>query len=138
MARLRRRSWFPRVALLAMTALLWSQFALASHDACLDARGNPAIPGATGAVHEHDHGHDCDPPPADDALCTAHCSEGGLSADSARVPPVPPLLAGASLPWFTVAEVIDGALGVAPPWADAPPRSGWHRPMAHPAALLLI
>lgn len=136
MVRLRRRRWFQRIALTAMTALLWSQVALAGHAGCLDAAGNPPVPGAMG-VHQG-HGHDCDPAPAGAALCTAHCSEGDLSADSARVPPVPPLLAGAWLPWFTVAEVVDDVPVVTSAWVDSPPRSGWHRPTAHPAALLLI
>ncbi len=121
-----------------MTALLWSQVALAGHAGCLDAAGNPTIPGAMGAHHDHDHGHDCDPAPAGDALCTAHCTEGDISADSARIPPVPPLLIGTWLPWFAVAEVVHGVPAVTSLWVDSPPRSAWHRPTAHPAALLLI
>lgn len=139
MIRRRHRNWFQRTALLAMVALLWSQFALAGHGGCLDLPGTPAAVAAD-ADTRHDHGHGCDAElsSADKALCSAHCSEGDVSADSGRIPPVPPLIVGAWLSWFTVAEVADGALGVTSTWVDSPPRPAWHRPTAHPAALLLI
>ena len=140
MIRRRHRNWFQRTALLAMVALLWSQFALAGHGGCLDLPGTPAAAVAAGADTRHDHGHGCDAElaSADKALCSAHCSEGDVSADSGRIPPVPPLIVGAWLSWFTVAEVADGGHGVTSTWVDSPPRPAWHRPTAHPAALLLI
>ncbi len=88
MARLRHRKWFQRTILLAMAALLWSQLALAGHGGCLDLAGT-----SMAAVADTRHGHDCESkvPSADKALCDTHCNEGGISADSGRIPPIPPL-----------------------------------------------
>jgi hypothetical protein len=44
MVRIRHRNWFQRTALLAMAALLWSQFALAGHGECLDLPGTVSFP----------------------------------------------------------------------------------------------
>lgn len=135
MVRLRHRNWFQRTALLAMAALLWSQFALAGHGDCLTLPGTPAAFAA--ADTRHDHGHDCDiePPSANQALCDAHCTQGDLSADSGRIPAIPPLFVGAWLAGFAIA---DGAPSARSTRVDTPPRPSWHRPTAHPAALLLI
>ena len=150
MARLRHRKWFQRTAFLAVLALIWSQFALASHGACLDAVGPPAaVAAATDTGHAHMHGHahahapghhchDVESPSSNPPLCDAHCAEDDISADSSRIPPVPPLLAGAWLPWFAVAGIADGVPVAASTLVDSPPRPAWHRPTAHPAALLLI
>jgi len=138
LARFRHRNWSRRTALLAVVALLWSQFALASHGGCLGLPDTPASAAATDAHHAHGHDCDSDLTSASKALCVAHCSDGGISADSGRIPSVPPQLFGAWLPWFAVAEVADGVPAVASTCVDSPPRSGWHRPTAHPAALLLI
>lgn len=139
MIRRRHRSWFQRTVLLAMAALLWSQFALAGHGGCLDLPGATTAEGADAyAQHDPNHGCDADRPSADTALCAAHCNEGGISADSSRIPPVPPLIVSAWLSWFTVAQTADAGPGVSSAWVDSPPRPAWHRPTAHPAALLLI
>ena len=139
MIRRRHRNWFQRTALLAMAALLWSQFALAGHGGCLDLPGATTAEGADAyAQHDPNHGCDADRPSADTALCAAHCNEGGISADSSRIPPVPPLIVSAWLSWFTVAQTADAGPGVSSAWVDSPPRPAWHRPTAHPAALLLI
>ena len=140
MARLRHRKWFQRTVLLAMAALLWSQFALAGHGECLDLPGSPAALVTAASDARHNHGQDCDAllPSASKALCDAHCTEGDISADSGRIPPVPPLLAGAWHPWFAVADVANGSQVATSPWVDSPPKPAWHRPTAHPAALLLI
>ena len=139
MIRRRHRNWFQRAALLAMAALLWSQFALAGHGGCLDLPGATTAEGADAyAQHDPNHGCDADRPSADTALCAAHCNEGGSSADSSRIPPVPPLIVSAWLSWFTVAQTADAGPGVSSAWVDSPPRPAWHRPTAHPAALLLI
>jgi len=136
MVRLRHRNWFQRAVILAMAALLWSQVALAGHGGCLDLPGTPtAVAAAADTRHVHDHGCDAELPSADKALCGAHCSDGDISADSGRIPPVPPLFVGAWVSWFAIA---DDGLGVTPTWVDSPPRPAWHRPTAHPAALLLI
>ncbi len=138
MARLRHRQWFQRTALLVMAALLWSQFALASHGGCLDLPGPSAAGAAADACHSHGHDHDAELPSADKALCDVHCTEGDVTADGGRTPLVPPLFAGAWLPWFTVADIADGVPVATSNWVDSPPRPAWHRPTAHPAALLLI
>lgn len=138
MARFRHRNWFQRTVFLAVAALLWSQFALAGHGGCLDLpRTSDAV--AAAADMSHDHGHGCDsllPSAGGKALCAEHCSEGSISADSGRIPPVLPLLVGASL--FSFAVVADGGPGITSTCVDSPPRVRWHRPTAHPAALLLI
>ena len=140
MARLRHRNWFQRTVLLAMTALLWSQFALASHGGCLDLTGSPDAFVAAATDSRHDHGHGCDAllPSASKALCDAHCTEGDLSADSGRIPSIPPLLIGTWLSWFMVAGIADAPPSVTSTWVNSPPRPAWHRPTPHPAALLLI
>src|SRR3546814_3723245 len=83
MARLRHRNWFKRTVLLAMAALLWSQFALAGHGACLGIPGTPAAFAAAAPDVRHDHGHGCDAeiPSASEALCSAHCTEGDLRSE---------------------------------------------------------
>ena len=139
MARLRHWKWFQRTAFLAMAALLWSQFALAGHDGCLSLP-DPSSEVAAAADTRHGHGHDCNAelPSASKSLCDAHCTENDVSADSGRTPTVPPLFAGAWLPWLAVAGIADGVPVAASTWIDSPPRPAWHRPTAHPAALLLI
>lgn len=138
MARLRHRKWYRRTALLAAVALLWSQFALASHADCLKILAPTASAEAMAAGHGH--GCDAEVPPADKPLCDAHCAGDNVSTDSGRLAPVPPLFAGAWLPWFPVAAMVDGAaVAVATSaWIHSPPRPAWHRPTSHPAALLLI
>ncbi|PBS12632.1 hypothetical protein CMZ82_08585 [Lysobacteraceae bacterium NML93-0792] len=139
MIRRRHRSWFQRTALVAMAALLWSQFALAGHGGCLDLPGTPtAVGAAADTFHEHGHGCDAELPSSDKTLCVAHCSEGSISADSGRIPPVPPLIIGALFSWFVIAEAADSGPGVTSTWVDSPPRPAWHGPTAHPASLLLI
>lgn len=140
MVRIRHRNWFQRTALLAMAALLWSQFALAGHGECLDLPGTPAALVAAATDTQHDHGHGCDAelPSASKALCDEHCTAGDISADSGRIPSIPPLLVGAWLSWFADAGIADAAPGATSTWVDSPPRPAWHRPTAHPAALLLI
>jgi len=140
MARLRHRKWFQRTVLLAMAALLWSQLALAGHGECLDLPGSPAALVTAASDARHGHGHDCDAllPSASKALCDAHCTEGDISANSGRIPPVPPLLAGDWHSWVAVADAADGSHVATSIRVDSPPRPAWHRPTAHPAALLLI
>ena len=140
MIRRRHRSWFQRTVLLAMAALLWSQFALAGHGECLDLPGSPAALVTAASDARHNHGQDCDAllPSASKALCDEHCTAGDISADSGRIPSIPPLLVGAWLSWFADAGIADAAPGATSTWVDSPPRPAWHRPTAHPAALLLI
>ena len=135
MARLRHRKWFQRTILFAMAALLWSQLALAGHGGCLDLAGT-----SMAAVADTRHGHDCESkvPSADKALCDTHCNEGGISANSGRIPPIPPLFVGAWLPWFSAAQFLDGLPAATSARVEFPPKPAWHRPTVHPAALLLI
>src|SRR5690606_8685458 len=129
MTRLRHRHWNQRIVILAMAALLWSQFALAGHGGCLDLPAPVAVATATatatatGTLHDHGHGHDCDGAlsPVDQALCAAHCSEGGISADSGRLPTVQPLCVGTWLPWIAAGEGVAGGPGLTS-IANAPPR----------------
>lgn len=139
MIRLRHRNWYQRTVLLAMAALLWSQFMLAGHG-CMDLPSAPGAFIAAASDRQHDNSDGCDAKPslASKALCDAHCTEGELSADNGRIPSIPPLIAGTWLSFFAVARVADATPGVTPTWVDTPPRAAWHRPTAHPAALLLI
>lgn len=122
-----------RIAIFAMLALLWSQTALAWHGMCA-----AEAPQAAQTMSMQGHGSDCHqaPPPADDGdgLCAAHCDQDAPSPDTARVPVLP------ALPALVPAFV--SALTPREPATlrrvDSPPPIAWHRPTAHPAALLLI
>ncbi|WP_429913957.1 IS1 family transposase, partial [Klebsiella pneumoniae] len=69
----------------------------------------------------------------DPALCLAHCSQGDASSDVARVPAVPALPAMAPVALALVSRLEPHRAPLL--HALAPP--SWHRPTAHPAALLL-
>lgn len=122
-----------RIALVAIAALLWSQFALAAHAGCLMAPVH--VPPAS--VAALDHHCDGDAPSPDQPLCLAHCSQGDVSPDSARIPPVPPMLAAPAIPMFSMLVIAHSPIGDAVR-IDASPPASWHRPTPHPAALLLI
>ena len=128
---LRRRTAL-RIALVAVAALLWSQQVLAGHAACLMHASN-----STELVAQHD-GCEEAPAPSADPVCTAHCSHGEASAEGMRLPSVPPLLAAVAIPFVSIIVLApdrdDGVL----PRVDSSPPPSWHRPTAHPAALLLI
>jgi len=117
-----------------MLALLWSQSALAWHAMC-----TAQLPTTVAQVMPMaSHGSDCHqaPQPADAGawLCAAHCDQTVPSPDTARVPALP------ALPALVPAFV--SALFPREPATlrrvDSPPPIVWHRPTAHPAALLLI
>ena len=129
-----RRRLRLRIALVAIVALLWSQLVLAGHGDCLMGLA-PATPPAAAVM---DHGCDTPVPAPDQPVCAAHCSHGDMSADIGRIPPVPPMLAVPAIPLMWVAVLADGAARGAPPEVDLRPPVSWHRPTAHPAALLLI
>lgn len=114
--------------------MLWSQFALAIHPGCLMADATVAH---AGAVHAHE-GCGGQAPSPDGVMCTVHCDQERVSPDSARVPPVHPL-PGLPEPPSTVAFATrSGPVVVARTQAATAPPCSWHRPTAHPAALLLI
>ena len=122
-----------RIALFAIVALLWSQFALAGHADCLMG----AVQAPSSSVTAMDHHCDGDAPNPDPPLCLAHCRQGDVSPDGARIPPVPPMLAAPAIPLLSMIVIADGpeddAIRI-----DASPPASWHRPTPHPAALLLI
>jgi hypothetical protein len=131
MIRFRRRRLRVRIVLIAIVALLWSQLVLARHADCL-------LMAAPAAVLAVDHGCDGPMPSFQQPVCAAHCSHGDVSADSGRVPPVPPMLAAPGIPLISVAVVASDGESRATSRTDRPPPVSWHRPTAHPAALLLI
>lgn len=135
MKRFRRRPIRARIAIFAVLALLWSQVVLAGHPACsmgfmaLAELGTVAQPAGEGAHGCHDQAI-----PADEAVCTSHCGQSSLSSDVARVPDVPALPAAIPVAVITFAFLPSHSrrhIGLPPPVS-------WHRPTAHPAALLLI
>lgn len=134
MLRSLRPRWRARIALVAMVALLWSQFALAAHAGCLMMLSQATL--AEVAAMEHD----CEAkmPSPEQPVCAAHCSQGDASAESGRVPPVPPMLAMPAVPLISIAMIASGVDGGVPARTYLPPPRSWHRPTAHPAALLLI
>lgn len=135
MKRFRRGRLRRRVSLLALVALLWSQLAFAAHGFCIfPAMALPAasIEQAGQPSCEHEA-----PPPAErtqHTICLAHCSQGGITSDVARVPPVPALPAMPSV----ALDVTVHSAPVVPAVMHGPSPPSWHRPTPHPAALLLI
>jgi len=133
MKRFRRRPMRARFAVLAMAGLLWSQLALAAHPLCsMAALAMSELALATTAA-EHGCHHE-ETPSTDKTLCLAHCSQGDQTNDVARVPVLPALpptapIAIASFVFLPTDPALHPGL---------PPPVSWHRPTAHPAALLLI
>ena len=132
MKRSRHRPARARFAILATVGLLWSQLVLAGHPLCSMAA--MAMPEMVVAMEGAENGcHHEEMPAIDDALCAAHCSQGDQTNDVARVPVIP------ALPPAPVAFAFFVFLPADPaPHSGLPPRASWHRPTAHPAALLLI
>jgi hypothetical protein len=131
MNRPRHRRLRARLSILAIVALLWSQVLLAGHPACSMAAmalADITVPAAA------DHGCHHQGPATESAICEAHCSQGDLSSDVGRIPPIP---ASAPALAIEIASITTLETGRAP-WAEAPPPLSWHRPTAHPASLLLI
>lgn len=132
----RRRPLHARIAIFAMLALLWSQLVLAGHPAC--SMGFMALAKIEAVSSQVDDGdsHDChhESDPQADPLCAPHCGQATLSSDIARIPDLPPL--PAAIPAALATFVVLPANPIRHP-ALHPPVS-WHRPTAHPAALLLI
>lgn len=127
----RRRRMSVRFAILALLALLWSHAALAGHVACsLGSMAQAALAAATTAVD-----HDCHKDtPAAETVCVAHCDQDSRSSDVARVPGVPALPAVIPPAVSAIACLPNDPVRQRP----MPPSASWHRPTAHPAALLLI
>jgi len=131
MSRSRRQRLRARLSIVMIVALLWSQFALAVHSVCAVADLSHAATTAAEPIQP-----DCHPPapPAESAVCSAHCSQGDQSSDVGRVPLVP-ALAVASVSGFSVIVIVPMQQSS---YAELPPPVSWHRPTAHPASLLLI
>ena len=133
----RHRQMRARFALLAMIGLLWSQLVLAEHPLCpREAMAMPemAVAMVDAEVVGAENGcHPAEMPATEDALCAAHCSQGDQTNDVARVPMIP------ALPPAPVTFAVFVLLPADPaPHSGLPPPVSWHRPTAHPAALLLI
>lgn len=126
-----RRYLRARLSMLAIVALVWSQFVLASHPAgwVLAMASAEAI--APMAVESECH-HPT--PAAESTLCMAHCSQGHQSSEVGRVPPVPALMAALAA---GIASIV-ALEGRRSAFAELPPPASWHRPTSHPASLLLI
>lgn len=129
----RRRRLRARLSFLAALALLWSQLAFAAHPGCLAIPDHDPMPATTTAMAGCAH----EAPPPEEPVCQSHCSQGDLSSDVARVPAVPPLPALLATSWIA-AIVPTGSAGHPVTAVESPPPVSWHRPTAHPAALLLI
>ncbi|TWI11493.1 hypothetical protein [Aerolutibacter ruishenii] len=132
----RRRPLHVRIAIFAMLALLWSQVVLAGHPACSMGFMALAQIDAVSAQMGESGSHDChdESGPQADPACPTHCGQATLSSDIARVPDLPPL--PAAIPAALATFVILPASPIRHP--ALPPPVSWHRPTAHPAALLLI
>lgn len=127
----RRRRLRARIAILATIGLLWSQFVLAGHPACSLAVMAMAELDAPAAAEPSCHQQ---APATDEALCAAHCAKGEQTNDVARIPSLPSLPATTVISLTAVCE----ARGFSSIHLERPPPVSWHRPTAHPAALLLI
>lgn len=129
----RRRPTYARFAILAIIGLLWSQLVLAAHPICsMAAIAMPEM--AMAMAGSEDDCHHGEAPSTDEALCVAHCSQGDQTKDVARVPVIPALPpavsdANAALVFLPADPALHPGL---------PPPVSWHRPTAHPAAVLLI
>jgi len=131
MNRFRRQRLRSRLSILAVFALLWSQAVFAAHPACALAVMALSELQTSAVVVQDCHAAE---ESADQAVCTPHCGQGNQSNDTVRVPPVPSLQAAYATPLGTLAAVqAEHRLQTA-----LPPEVSWHRPTAHPAALLLI
>lgn len=131
MSRSHRQRLRTRLSIIMIVALLWSQFALAAHSVCAVADLSHAATAVAAMVQP-----DCHQtvPPADSAVCSAHCGQGDQSSEVGRVPLVP-ALAVASAAGFSVIVIVPIQRSS---YAELPPPVSWHRPTAHPASLLLI
>lgn len=131
MKRYRRQRLRTRLSILAIMALLWSQVVLAGHPACSMAAMALAEIAEPMAV---EHGCHDSAPSDESTVCAAHCSQGDLSNEVGRVPPVPPLAPVPAIGLSLIA-VLDADRA---PCIGLPPAVSWHRPTTHPASLLLI
>lgn len=131
MNRCRHRSLRVRLSILAIVALLWSQFVLASHPAASMTAMVAAQAIAPVAMERDCHR----PEPSDESvICIAHCSQGDQSSEVGRVPPLPALAPAAAMGIASIA-MLDAERA---PQLQLPPPVSWHRPTSHPASLLLI
>lgn len=131
MNRCLHRSLRARLTIVAIVALLWSQFVLASHPAA-----SMAVMATAQAIAPVAMERDCHrPQPSDEsAICIAHCSQGDQSSEVGRVPPLPALAPAAAMGIASIAMLDTERT----PHLRLPPPVSWHRPTSHPASLLLI
>ena len=121
-----------RFAAIAIVGMLWSQLVLTVNPLCLMASTASSEMVVGEAVVEHG----CHPqtPATEDVLCVAHCTQGDLSNDVARVPTIPALPPAEPVAIASFVFLLPGPST----HPRMPPPVSWHRPTAHPAALLLI
>lgn len=133
MKRFRYRSTRTRFVILAIAGLLWSQLVLAAHPLCSTAAMAMSEVSVAMVAAEDDCHHE-EVPSSAKTLCVAHCSQGDQTNDVARVPVIPAL---PPAPPAAIAFFVFLPADPTPHPGVSPPVS-WHRPTAHPAALLLI
>jgi hypothetical protein len=133
MKRFRHRPMRVRFAIIAIVGMLWSQLVLAVNPLCLMATtaSSEMVVGEAVDVHGCPHPQT---PTTDDVLCAVHCTQGDLSNDVARVPALPALPPPEPVAIASFVFLLPGAST----HPGMPPPVSWHRPTAHPAALLLI
>jgi hypothetical protein len=113
-----------RLSILAIVALLWSQFALAAHNTvCASSAAIPVV--ASMSCH-------ATPAAQDATTCDSHC-QNNQSSDTERVPVPASLLPAPAIPLSTLNNSSVLWLG-----CDAPAQHALNRPTSHPASSLLI
>jgi hypothetical protein len=122
---IRSRRLRTRLSILAIVALLWSQFALAAH--------TPVCGGSTAQAAAASISCHATPAAHDATTCDSHCQNDQRS-DTGRVtaPPALPPVPAISLSALNDASSDLGSGG------DAPAQQAWNRPTSHPANILLI
>jgi hypothetical protein len=122
---IRSRRLRTRLSILAIVALLWSQFALAAHTPIC--AGSASI-AAAASISCH-----VTPAAQDATTCDSHC-QNNQSSDTGRVP-VPASLP--PVPAISLSALNDASTDL---WSggDAPAQHAWNRPTSHPANILLI
>lgn len=140
MRRFRQSRLRTRLSLLVIVALVWTQFALASHPACTLASMVLSGAHADLVVAPDPRSAPCHPEPSPGsgelADCQSHCSQSELASESPRTLSIPDLAPARAAPPVLSLAVATGHPMRTP--AAGSPMGSWHRPTAHPASLLLI
>jgi hypothetical protein len=130
--RFRQRRLQRRISLLAIFALLWSQWIYASHGACTPSDFLwPQLAASASPVSHCDHDQDA----AKATVCASHCARADLNSESVPLLSVPALAIDGPMEWALTP--LTASLPAVAIFALPRPPS-WHRPTPHPASLLLI